>query len=346
MIYAGSSISTQRLDANLADDVQRAASLLRGGGLVAMPTETVYGLAANALDSAAVERIFVAKQRPHWDPLIVHISDGLMLRSVVREVSETARKLMEAFWPGPLTLLLQRNPDLPASVTAGRDLAGVRMPAHPAALVLIHAAGLPLAAPSANRFGHISPTTAQHVFADLDGRIDAVLDAGSCSIGVESTVFDPAEAIIYRQGGISARQIEAVTGIPVRAYEPSQDAATVHTGEPASLPSPGVGIRHYAPRARVLLVHTEAELHAILDRLPHSRTGVMLPSNWTLHRFRSVLFPWAAWDDPVGLARTLYEGLRTLDAAEIKIIVCPLPTGHDPLSTAVRDRLLKAARER
>ncbi len=321
-----------------------AADLLRCGGLVAMPTETVYGLAANALDSAAVERIFVAKERPLWDPLIVHICDEPMLLRVVREVSETARRLMAAFWPGPLTLLLPRNPHLPLAVTAGRDLVGVRMPAHPSALELIRAAGLPLAAPSANRFGHISPTTAQHVLDDLDGRIDAVLDAGPCSIGVESTVFDPVEAIIYRQGGVSPQEIELVTGAPVRLYTPPRDPAT-NTGDPAGLPSPGVGIRHYAPRARVLLVHTEPEMQAASKSLPHAHTGVLLPSNWTLRGFSGVLFPWAAWDNPVGLAQTLYAGLRTLDAANVQTIICPLPLGDDPLSAAVHDRLEKAARE-
>src|ERR1039458_1717655 len=154
----------------------RAAEILRAGGLVALPTETVYGLGANALDAAAVERIFEAKQRPAWDPVIVHISDLAMLDGLVGEVPAAARKLMEAFWPGPLTLLLPRTAEVPDAVTAGRALVGVRMPAHPVARELIRLAGVPVAAPSANRFGHISPTTALHVLADLDGRIDAVLD--------------------------------------------------------------------------------------------------------------------------------------------------------------------------
>src|ERR1039458_7360155 len=181
----------------------RAAEILRAGGLVALPTETVYGLGANALDAAAVERIFEAKQRPAWDPVIVHISDLAMLDGLVGEVPAAARKLMEAFWPGPLTLLLPRSAAVPDAVTAGRALVGVRMPAHPVALELIRRAGVPVAAPSANRFGHISPTTALHVLADLDGRIDAVLDGGPTRVGLESTVLDVAARAIYRPGAVT-----------------------------------------------------------------------------------------------------------------------------------------------
>src|SRR6187402_1330401 len=170
------------------ENLDPAAEILRGGGTVAFPTETVYGLGANALDADAVEKIFAAKQRPHWDPLIVHISSLEMLSTIVSAVPERARMLMEAFWPGPLTLLLPRNLSLPLAVTAGRDLVGVRMPAHPVALDLIRRAGAPIAAPSANLFGHVSPTSAAHVLADLDGAIDAIVDGGSTSVGVESTV--------------------------------------------------------------------------------------------------------------------------------------------------------------
>jgi L-threonylcarbamoyladenylate synthase len=159
------------------DGLKRAAAMLREGGLVAFPTETVYGLGANALDAAAVAGIFAAKERPRWDPLIVHGADVAMIERVA-VVSGEARGLMEAFWPGPLTLLLPRTAAVPDGVTAGRDLVGVRIPAHALALELLGLAGVPVAAPSANRFGHTSPTTAEHVLADLDGRIDAVVDGG------------------------------------------------------------------------------------------------------------------------------------------------------------------------
>ena len=185
----------------------RAVELLRAGGTVAFPTETVYGLAANALDPAAVARIFAAKQRPGWDPVIVHVEGAAMLERVAAvpaELRDRAQALMEAFWPGPLTLLLPRTAEVPDAVTAGRRLVGVRMPSHPVARELIRMADIPLAAPSANRFGAPSPTTAAHVLADLAGRIDAVLDGGPTSVGVESTVLDLAARAIYRPGAVSA----------------------------------------------------------------------------------------------------------------------------------------------
>jgi L-threonylcarbamoyladenylate synthase len=186
--------------------LDEAAAILRRGGTVALPTETVYGLGANALNAAAVASIFAAKERPGWDPLIVHVADEAMLATIVREVPEAARKLMKAYWPGPLTMLLPRSAAVPDAVTAGRDLVGVRMPGHPVALEVIRRAGVPVAAPSANRFGHTSPTTAEHVLEDLDGRIDAVLDAGPTAFGVESTVLDPngSPILVYRPGAVTA----------------------------------------------------------------------------------------------------------------------------------------------
>ena len=208
-------------EADLALDC--AAAILRAGGLVALPTETVYGLGANALNRAAVEGIFKAKQRPAWDPIIVHISEVEMLGQLVAKVPEAARRLMNAFWPGPLTLLLPRTPAVPDVVTAGRPLVGVRMPSHPVALELIRRAGVPVAAPSANRFGHVSPTTAAHVLYDLDGRIDAVLDAGSATRGVESTVLDPSSIpmTIYRPGAVTEEQIREIAG-PVEVFKPAR----------------------------------------------------------------------------------------------------------------------------
>ncbi len=232
--------------------LDRAAAILCAGGLVALPTETVYGLGANALDRAAVERIFAAKSRPAWDPIIVHVASLEMLDGLVEQVPPAAKQLMEHFWPGPLTLLLPRSPAVPDCVTAGRPLVGVRMPAHPVALELIRRAGVPVAAPSANRFGHISPTTAAHVLDDLDGKINAVLDAGPTLRGVESTVLDPATVpmTIYRPGAVTAEQIRAVAG-PVEIF---RDMDSQPETPAQALPSPGVGIRHYAPRARLVLL--------------------------------------------------------------------------------------------
>ncbi|MGA9669304.1 MAG: L-threonylcarbamoyladenylate synthase, partial [Terracidiphilus sp.] len=273
--------------------LEQAAEILRAGGLVALPTETVYGLGANALDADAVGRIFEAKQRPRWDPVIVHIADASMLEGLVIEVPEAARKLMEAFWPGPLTLLLRRTAAVPDVVTAGRPLVGVRMPAHPVALELIRRVGIPVAAPSANLFGHTSPTTAQHALDDLDSRIDAVLDAGATGLGVESTVLDACQSpmMIYRLGAVTVEQIRAVGG-PVVVFEGGNLEETPRE----AMPSPGVGIRHYAPRARLVLVDSGPsdprgiETLEILESLieeaalnwPGERVGVMLPSRMTI----------------------------------------------------------------
>ena len=326
---------TERLDAG---GVARAAELLRGGGTVAFPTETVYGLGANALDEAAVAKIFEAKQRPGWDPLIVHVSDRAML-SRVAEVDERAERLMAAFWPGPLTLLLPRTSAVADMVTAGRPLVGARMPRHALALELIEAAAVPLAAPSANRFGHTSPTTAAHVLEDLDGRIDAVLDGGATQVGVESTVFDPAAGVMYRPGAVTPAMLAAVTGTPVTVYQ--APAAQV---PPEGLPSPGVGMRHYAPRARLVLVRSQQELQERAGRFLglRERVGVMLPSGWAAAP-GAVVYPWAGWKDGDGLARTVFAGLRELDAAGVAVIVCPMPS-MDGVGVALRDRLEKAAR--
>ncbi|MGD0347644.1 MAG: L-threonylcarbamoyladenylate synthase [Terracidiphilus sp.] len=326
--------------------LERAAEILRAGGLVALPTETVYGLGANALDRAAVERIFAAKSRPAWDPIIVHIASEAMLEGLVEEVPAAARRLMEHFWPGPLTLLLPRTAAVPDAVTAGRPLVGVRMPAHPVALELIRRAGIPVAAPSANRFGHISPTTAQHVLDDLDGRIDAILDAGPSPRGVESTVLDPATTpmTIYRPGAVTEEQIREVAG-PVELV---RESGALRATPTEALPSPGVGIRHYAPRARVVLIESSlAELSACLQVAvksePGEQLGVMLPDGIAAPAAiaKERVFLWGRWSAPEELARRLYAGLRALDAAGCTVILCPLPAAEG-IGAAIRDRLNKA----
>ncbi len=315
---------------------------------MALPTETVYGLGANALDAAAVERIFEAKQRPAWDPVIVHIADLSMLEKLVDEVPGRARRLMGAFWPGPLTLLLPRTKAVPDAVTAGRALVGVRMPAHPVALEVIRRAGVPVAAPSANLFGRISPTTAEHVLADLDGKIDAVLDAGPTLHGVESTVLDASQTpmVIYRPGAVTADQIAAVGG----AVEVFQQDGELREMPPEAMPSPGVGLRHYAPRARLVLV--EAPLGDLAERLsaavrnrPQERVGLMLPAevSWAGSDSAPILQAWGRWSDPDEMARELYAGLRALDAKGCDVIVCPLPPAEG-IGAAIRDRLLKAGK--
>jgi L-threonylcarbamoyladenylate synthase len=336
--------TTERLRNN-PDDIARAARILRIGGTVAFPTETVYGLGANALNTEAVSGIFTAKERPSWDPIIVHISDRAMLDQVAT-VSPQAERLIAAFWPGPLTLLLPRTSQVPDSVTAGRPLVGVRMPAHPIALALIEAAGVPIAAPSANRFGRTSPTTAAHVLQDLNHRIDAILDGGPTTVGVESTVLGLNEdltqpPVLYRPGAVTAAMLEPLVG-PVTLYQPDQTPA-----EPQSLPSPGVGIRHYAPSATLVLVQTESELN---NRLTHllankEKIGVMLPQDWTVHHHHVRIFHWKSFDDNEALAQTLFAGLRELDSHGVTVILCPLP-GGEGLGRAIRDRLEKAAKSK
>lgn len=346
-------VDPTRLDsAEAREAIGRAAEILRAGGLVALPTETVYGLGAKALDREAVARIFTAKKRPAWDPVIVHIAgpvaENAMLAELVTEIPESARKLMTAFWPGPLTLLLPRSVKVPDAVTAGRPLVGVRMPAHPVAFALIKAAGVPVAAPSANLFGHISPTTAAHVLDDLDGRIDAVLDAGPTDHGVESTVLDPTHSpmAIYRPGAITLDQIRKVAG-PAEIFKPGDPLGS----EPReALPSPGVGLRHYAPHAQLMLIEaraTELPSRLIEAMTQHGgkRVGVMLPEEFSVDAVAAsaaAIYPWGRWTAPEELARNLYAGLRQLDAKGCDLILCPMPSA-DGIGAALRDRLRKAA---
>jgi len=340
-------------DAASRASIETAAHILREGGTVAFPTETVYGLGANALRADAVEKIFAAKQRPSWDPLIVHIANIEMLHHVAASVPRNAKRLMDAFWPGPLTLLLPRHPHIPETVTAGRPRVGVRMPWHPVAQALIHAAGVPIAAPSANTFGRTSPTSAQHVADDLDGRIDAILDTGEAPgeivHGVESTVIDPNEefCIVYRPGAVTMEQIRAVCpgAAAFEEKESDRDAA------PEALPSPGVGIRHYAPRARLILVEDGADQAGrfaarVKDAgREYEKLGLMLPDQFsaTAEGRKSVIYRWGNWDEPEQLAQRLFAGLRWLDGQGVNVILCPLPAAAG-IGVAIRDRLLKAAR--
>jgi L-threonylcarbamoyladenylate synthase len=331
--------------------IAQVAEILRGGGTVAFPTETVYGLGANALDGAAVAKIFTAKERPSWDPLIVHIGDAAMLETVATGVSAIADRLIEEFWPGPLTLLLPKSEQVPAAVTAGLMRVGVRMPAHPVAQALLRAAGVPVAAPSANRFGRTSATTAEHVAEDLDGRIDAILDGGETTHGVESTVVDVRESncVVYRPGVISLEQLRAACRCPVWIREGKTAEET-----PEAAAAPGMGVRHYAPKARVILVEGEGEaqkanLAAAVRRCEESgeTVGVMLPDVFQAAMIgrQARVFRWGRWEDAEELAQRLYAGLRWLDGAAVMVIVCPLPA-EGGLGTALRDRLQKASKGR
>jgi L-threonylcarbamoyladenylate synthase len=329
--------------------IEQAAAILRGGGTVAFPTETVYGLGAHAMDASAVARIFEAKQRPAWDPLIVHIADFTALPGLAAAVPEAAHVWMQRFWPGPLTLLLEKRSEVPDAVTAGRSKVGLRIPRHPVAQALLRAAGVPVAAPSANRFGHVSPTTALHVLADLDGRIDAVLDGGPCEHGVESTVVDAASdpCVLYRPGAISLAQLAELWPRVIAYQEKDRAPGSL----PEALPSPGVGIRHYAPRASLTLVESEATqatqlLQALATAMRQGTTGVLLPEGIvSVHAVPAgvMIVPWGRWKEPESMASALFAGLRKLDAMGVATIVCPLPPPQG-IGAAIRDRLQKAAR--
>ena len=326
--------------------LEQAADILRHGGTVAFPTETVYGLGANALDEAAVASIFTAKQRPAWDPLIVHVVGEEQLERVAENVPANGRLLMNAFWPGPLTLLLPKSPAIPAIVTAGRSRVGVRAPRHPVARRLIELAGIPVAAPSANSFGKTSPTRAEFVLQDLDGRIDAVIDGGDTALGLESTVVDVCEdpPVLYRPGMVTQRQLVDLCPSLIVYREHPALAET-----PESLPAPGVGLKHYAPRARLILVDLPDERMpdellrvAKLLQAAGEVVGLMLP-NGARSAQGLLVYQWGDWADESALARRLFAGLRELDTAGATVILCPLPK-EQGLGGVMRDRLLKASR--
>ena len=289
------------------DVIARAAELLRAGGLVAFPTETVYGLGANALDEAAVRRIFEAKGRPSTSPLIVHVDSIEMARSLASEWPDAAENLARAFWPGPLTLVVPKLPCIPDAVTAGLNSVALRMPAHDVALALIRAAGLPLAAPSANRFTELSPTAAEHVRRGLGNRVSIILDGGPCRVGIESTVVSLAgeRPVLLRPGMISAAEIEAVIG-PLG--ETSAPTAAGHR-------SPGQHPKHYCPRTPVLIAGRDPA-----------------PPGARVVRVSVAALP----------AAQLYATLHHLDDEGYDAIVVELPP-ETPEWAAVRDRLLRAA---
>lgn len=294
----------------MTSEILRAAELIRAGELVAFPTETVYGLGANALDPAAVEKIYAVKGRPASSPLIVHVSSLEMARSLVQEWPERAEKLARKFWPGPLTLVLAKQPRVPDRLTAGLATVGIRMPAHPIALELIRAAGVPIAAPSANPFTQLSPTTAQHVRDVLGDGVALVLDGGPSKVGIESTVLSLAgpDAILLRPGMVTKAEIEAVIG-------PVKTLGSVPEGAHAS---PGLHARHYSPKTPLILIERGGPL-------PAGR-GIRLEMP----------------GDPREYAAVLYQRLHTADAQGWDWIAIERPPAGDDWA-AIRDRLERAS---
>jgi len=317
--------------------IEHAAAIIRAGGLVAFPTETVYGLGGNGLDRAAVMRIFMAKERPAWDPMILHVSSREMLESVIAKLPTQFDSLFTAFMPGPLTLVLPKKAIVPDVVTAGRETVAVRFPAHPVAQRLIAASRVPIAAPTANLFSRVSPTSAAHVLADLDGRIDAVLDGGPCEIGVESTVVDLTAAAprILRKGGITQEQLQCILANVAVAE------ANAVSRQQEGLPSPGMMSRHYAPCTKLALTdgREEALADAVQER-SEQKVGALLPSGWNIRA--AARFDWGRWGDWTTLASRLYAGLRWLDELKLDLIIAPLPP-EEGLGGAIRERLSKAS---
>ena len=336
--------------------IAEAAALLRAGGLVAFPTETVYGLGADATSARAVEGIFGAKERPHSDPLIVHLAAAEELGRVAREVPELAGRLAARFWPGPLTLILPRAEVIPPIVAAGGPTVGVRVPAHPVARALIASAGVPLAAPSANRFMHTSPTSAAHVLADLDGRIDCVLDAGPCAVGVESTVLDVTVTPprILRPGGVTLEALRTVApeiAGPIEAPVLAAGSVGAPGGHPAR--APGQMARHYAPQTRLVVFDGEGPpgLDAVRNALLAARSrgeraGALLPDDEARALGSEHLGVAVASLGPSGdmaaHTRRLYAALRELDALGLDLIVAHT-FGREGLGLALLDRLRRAA---
>ncbi|MCA1900084.1 MAG: threonylcarbamoyl-AMP synthase [Chloroflexi bacterium] len=323
------------------ENILLAAEILRAGGLVAFPTETVYGLGANALDEEAVKKIFAAKERPAADPLIVHLAGLEHIEQAAKSAPPLARRLAERFWPGPLTLILPKQPQIPRLVTSGLDTVAVRAPAHPVALSLLRAAGTPIAAPSANRFGHTSPTAARHVWDDLKDRIEIILDGGATPLGVESTVLDISAVPprILRPGGVTREMLEDEIG-KVAVIESSRQVE-------AGLPSPGLLEKHYAPRAQMIFFKGEEARRAMLARareaLAAGQTVGVLAMDEDAEIFEetgAVVYRLGGGLDSV--ASRIYDGMRRLDADSVALILCR-DAGESGLGLAIRDRLTRAA---
>lgn len=319
--------------------IETAGALLKDGALVAIPTETVYGLAANAMDAHAVSTIFKAKGRPGDNPLIVHIANIAEWAPLVTHIPANAKALADAFWPGPLTIILPAAPCVPKEVTAGLTTVAVRFPAHPIARAVITASGCPLAAPSANRSGSPSPTTAASVMEDMDGRIAAVLDGGNCDVGVESTVIDLSTDTprLLRPGGVTPAQLRAVLGDLV--IDPAVTAA-LEAGAKAA--SPGMKYKHYAPKTRVVLVKATAETFAAFVNSKKDENPLALCFDGEETALTVPFLTYGARNDHLAQARQVFDALRRADdfGAAVMYTACPTPDG---VGLAVYNRLLRAA---
>lgn len=314
------------MKAVISQDIHKAKDLLESGELVAIPTETVYGLAANALNADAVVKIFETKNRPHFDPLIVHVASLEQAQSLVEDFPSHAKLLAEKFWPGPLTLLLKKKSVVPDLVTSGLETVGIRMPEHPLTLELLRSIDFPLAAPSANPFGYISPTTAQHVSAQLGDKIQLILDGGPCEVGVESTIIDCTSDIpvVVRLGGLGVEKIESIIG-----------KVAVNTTSSSKPSAPGLLLSHYAPRKPFLL----GDIHALLEENRDKKVALITFKGEALHSRHSVLSTEGSLSEA---AHNLFKAMRELDESDAEVIIAELVPDHG-LGRAINDRLRRAA---
>ena len=314
--------------AEIGKDIRKAKQLLEAGELVAIPTETVYGLAANALNVSAVTKIFEVKNRPEFDPLIVHVPDLSHASLYVEEIPDLAKTLAERFWPGPLTLVVKRRNIIPDLVTSGLDTVGIRCPDHALTQELLQAVDFPLAAPSANPFGYVSPTTPHHVNEQLGNRIAYILDGGACEVGIESTIvgFENSVPVIYRMGGLSLERIETIIGkVQMNAYSSSSPKA------------PGQLKSHYAPRKKVIL----GNIIDLLKDYPLQRAALLTFKNDLQAPHQFILSPSGNLEEA---AQRLFTALRTLDKMPIDVILAE-PVPNVGLGRAINDRLQRASAE-
>ena len=335
------------------DAIQQAATVIQQGGLVAFPTETVYGLGANALDEDAIGRIFAAKQRPSNDPIIAHIASVHDLARLAVDVPNNAYKLAQMFWYGPLTMILKRAEHVPASLSSGLPTVAVRMPSHPVARALIQAAGVPIAAPSANTFTRPSSTEAAHVLEDLDGHVDIILDGGKTTIGIESTVIDMTGEIptVLRPGGVLLEDLRRV--LPEVVMMTKRFDEEPNEGEESS-PSPGMMSKHYSPRADVLLYDGNAaavlaRMHAVaLEHVAANKRVGILTTDEEAATFTDTgarIISMGSRNNIHQIAHVLFGAMRALDAQQVDKILVRVYT-REGLGTAVWDRLLRAAEGR
>lgn len=330
-------MTTEMLDAHKPEDIRRAGELIKKGGLVVIPTETVYGLAANALDEDAVRSIYKAKGRPSDNPLIVHISRLSQLGALVREIPESAVRLAEHFWPGPLTIILPKSALISSVVSGGLDTVAVRLPASETARAIIDAAGCPLAAPSANTSGKPSPSRFSHVWEDLTGRVEAMVDGGHCAVGVESTVVSLTGKVpkLLRPGGVTARQLEEVLG-----HVELDEAVLQGLSQDVQVASPGMKYKHYSPKANVVIVDASPREYI---KYVNAQVDVhALCFEEDVQYLRGPCVTYGSRYDGAAQARQLFDALHALDKCNAKTVYARIPSKNG-IGLAVYNRLVRAA---